>query len=567
MKNIFIVIFIFLYSLCQSQDERFILPNESKTQIDPNNFNYGLLEEVVLIKINKIRFENGQDLFKEKKLLKQAAYDQAGYMSDYDIMQQDDPGARLVLYGGTRNAEEIIARCVVNKGDRYLTYEETGEYFVNKWYKTKKANDMITDDFYLYIGISATINADGNKCYIAAMFGNNSSFALELGEETEKYISQKSFGVESYDSKICKKCSKYGELLDLQKGLYVEDNEIYFKYDDFRLLKKILKDPYDGLAIDIVQKAQFGCESINYLNYNLPNKGLIQKYVPIEKIEKKNRIDNEKLNQVDVKLADLPEDLEGDYELNLIVVIDRKACKNLTQTYVEYPILKNDYEFEVKIISDPLDKYEDGVPKIKEVDKFYLKQLERKYLSDRYCNAYVCYNYIMCYIYNNSIESTKGVYPLYNAFNKLQSFNTFSADSLILIEGFIHMTIQNSNSAEDIKLESIDKLKDLEISTLSKNNLLSLARLYMKVDDKLKALEILDEIILNDDISEDLLFSYITISSLYYERYNSGFFNKVLKKAIVRNQERTCDLFSGDKLSFQVFENPKVKELICNTCK
>lgn len=564
MKPIFLLLaFLPLTILSQNL---FKLPDGHEKQIDPLNFNYSLLEELVLININQKRKEDKQDLLKERLLLKNVAYDQASYMADYDITEQDDPGARAIIYGGTRNVSEVINKCTIKKGKEYLTYKETADYFTEKWYSNQRTSEKLTDDVYLYIGISATLNADGKKSYISAILGNNSSFAVEMGKEAEKYITTKSYGIEPYDFKACKKCNNYPDIYELQKGLYIEQNNIYFKHDDLKELKRLLRNPTDGLAVDIVQKEQYSCDTINFINYNLPNKGLMQKYVGIEKMLKTNRVVNPKENKLDVKLGELPKDVGEEFELNLIIVIEKRACRNIEKTYILMPEISNVYEYDMQIISDLENQYEDSVPNIKEIDEDYFKNISRRFESSRYCNSYSTFNYILAYLKLDKLESEEGAYPVLGAIEKLKSFGIISEDSIKRLEIYTHYLIQRSQLSEETKHESLQVLNEIDLPKLTFNNYLSLIDIYLSINDKNKALEIFDEIILDNRITKELLFSYLTLSTLYYERSNSGLFNKAGKIAFEKYPNEICKFFNEKKVSFQLYENPKIKELICTKC-
>ena len=50
------------------------------------------------------------------------------------------------------------------------------------------------------------------------------------------------------------------------------------------------------------------------------------------------------------------------------------------------------------------------------------------------------------------------------------------------------------------------------------------------------------------------------------QKINTEKFTTALKTAKNINEERFCRLFQGDSFSFQVFENPNIKQLVCETC-
>ena len=70
-----------------------------------------------------------------------------------------------------------------------------------------------------------------------------------------------------------------------------------------------------------------------------------------------------------------------------------------------------------------------------------------------------------------------------------------------------------------------------------------------------------------DDIDEEFLFTYVSLCAMNPSKLMSNNFAKSLSKASEINPKRYCDLFKGDKFSFQVFDNPFVKEHFCEACK
>jgi len=107
-------------------------------------------------------------------------------------------------------------------------------------------------------------------------------------------------------------------------------------------LKKFLKKPKDGLAIDIVQRGQYGKENYNIVDNNLYNKGIMSKVIYKDKFFKKNLIKPDpkakkkvRNNKIEVEMAKFDPKITGPYEVNLIVVQDGKVCKTITRSYLE----------------------------------------------------------------------------------------------------------------------------------------------------------------------------------------------------------------------------------------
>ncbi len=65
-------------------------------------------------------------------------------------------------------------------------------------------------------------------------------------------------------------------------------------------------------------------------------------------------------------------------------------------------------------------------------------------------------------------------------------------------------------------------------------------------------------------ISEDFIFSYVSLAAHREETYLSGLFTKALQLAADKNAARLCGLV--DKLPTCIMENEDAKKIICKTC-
>ena len=70
----------------------------------------------------------------------------------------------------------------------------------------------------------------------------------------------------------------------------------------------------------------------------------------------------------------------------------------------------------------------------------------------------------------------------------------------------------------------------------------------------------LEPFLKEENVSEDLLFSYISIASHLPEKFYSRTFSEALHKAKEKNPERYCKLFGEPFMSFQVLDNPNAKK-------
>ena len=781
-----------VWSICvQSQ----MYPDSYYEKINPEVFRPSLMAEVILSQLNKHREDlNIENLFKHD-ILEKAADDQALYMATIEEATLKNKGNkkttadRMKLYGGTHMVEEIVAKANCFNGKEPRTYLEVAEEIVSKWIMKKKTLLIIDNQKYIFAGVGAVVDYNGKKVYVSAVFGNHYSFnaGSKLRNSMDVPYTTKRYGLKPYDDKICKRCKKFENIEQLHKALSVKDGKVYFHYNDnIKAFRKLIRNPKDGFAIDIVQKNQYNCIGDNIVDYNLITKGVLLKPIFAPKIYKKNMIPGEKLKDLMVVIGTIPDDIKGEYELNLLVIQDKHVCKTITKTYVEggdvdyfnplelipdtvsipteevyvpkadtntlyfiVPFEKGKYEYKPEDIEplitalkkpdfiileltiaayssiegsdetnlmlqkkraesivnalksrqkdnfisqiktdyawenfkndilatkysfladktmeeakeyikshnllnelEPIlakhryaeifmtvtydiqgnkeqafvvDKFnrtitKDDIPfafsiqkyiinKVVEkiysasaatnmnipeenrnapflINKLYLEKIATKNkLNDDYCdrintlhlyapnNPYILYNKTCCDVFHCEFETQEEINKLQNKIDQL--YNTkiekkivdqLNLDFQFKMIKYLDTTAKPSPTVQ----KAFEKIKT--IVNLDENdwkNSLELAQLFIKYKDFNFAIKLLDPLVDNPEVSEEFLFTYVSLCSLYQPKLMSNKFSRALERASKMNPRRYCELFKGDKFSFQVFDNPYVKDYYCKTC-
>lgn len=105
------------------------------------------------------------------------------------------------------------------------------------------------------------------------------------------------------------------------------------------------------------------------------------------------------------------------------------------------------------------------------------------------------------------------------------------------------------------KVKSFYDLKDA-----SWQNSLKLAYVFARFRDYKYASSLLEPFVQEKNAAEELLFSYISICAQIPAKTKSRSFADALKKARNKNSKRYCNLFGEPHLTFQMLDNPFVKE-------
>jgi hypothetical protein len=343
-KNIFALCVLFLTPILIFSQKK----EKTQTKVNETSlFNREKLQEYILWEINKIRIASELDTLLHNEILFKAADFQAAQMSENGKAELTGggkyatTGKRIEAAGGTQNGEEIVIATACLKGKNFLTENEICNAIFTKWKVGKKEIPIIKNVKHIYASASAWPDEGGKKVYVSVVFGGFDSFkaAADKRKELPLPFTKKNKKVKAPDARACKNCVKFKDYDGLQKGLYIENNKVYLKYDNLKALLRLIKKPKDGFAIDIVQRSQYNNPNYNIYNNNLQSRGVLLKTVSKNKLLSKNRIKpekkNKKVNKLDVELGSLPKKLQGEYEMNLLVVIDGKLCKTIRNTNLE----------------------------------------------------------------------------------------------------------------------------------------------------------------------------------------------------------------------------------------
>ncbi len=367
VSNVLIFTLLLFFSI-STQSQSYINLQASGIQelyqrpIDPEDFRPEILNKLVLLYINTYREKEKLDTLSLESILNNAAEDQAKFMAEIQNATVEGEGkkkttaSRIIYYGGSGTGVEMVAKIPISKGIERFTYGKVAEDIGFKWVNDKKTLEYINSTRYVLAGVGSALDADKKKVYVSMLMSNFTLFnqGAALRNQLAVPYSTKKYGLKPYDSKICNRCEKYRNIENLHRGLYIKDGYVYFKYDQYKQLKKLLKDPTDGLAIDFIQKDQYSCNRPNIVDFRLVNKGIMSKRVKPSKMEKKNLIfdEKERKRRIDVPLAKIPENIGSDYEINLLVIIDKHVCRAIMPFFDDEAAIE--FTKEIELLADTL---------------------------------------------------------------------------------------------------------------------------------------------------------------------------------------------------------------------
>lgn len=339
MSKIYFLFFLIVFNFT-------LIAQKSSSTIADQNFNLDSLPKAILKELNRYRKEKGLDSIQMSDMLQEAGDISAGKMADSGKDKVDPKKTKKYLkkVGATKRGEELSNKAPISKGkDNYKT-SEVAKNIYNRWESNPKNIATLLNPKFTLVGIACVADEKAKKVYVSAIFGGyditnggapyRSSLDVPYNKKTKK--------LDGPDLRKCKTCERWRNYDNLHKGLFVYNGKIYLKYSNSRELRKLLKKSTDGLAVDVVQRSQYIPADYNIVDNNLYNKGVMTNVLYKDKFFKKNillKIDDKKLRKkikgVEVEMGKFNPKITGPYELNLIVIQDKKVCKTITRGYSE----------------------------------------------------------------------------------------------------------------------------------------------------------------------------------------------------------------------------------------
>ncbi len=315
-------------------------------EIDPSSYSNDAIVEQLLGGMNAVRWKSGVDSMMTNDILTKAAMDLAERYSTAKKITIEDgfAGDLNKKYKGTTKVKEVSVDIPGGKAKTMYTYAQVAADAVDKMAKGKKFEDILKNPKFYYCGIGSFYNEDNKKVYITVVFGGVDAFnnGVKYRKTLPIPFSKSRRGLYVFDEKTCKQCDKFPDIDELLNSVKIENGKVYLEYGNFKKLKKYFRGAKDGLAVDFVLKDAYPCSNENITDHNLSSKGYMLKpmyQAKLFKVNENNKLDP-KNNTYKGAIAKIPSKYvntlnTAQYEINLIYIVDKVACKTITRSYLE----------------------------------------------------------------------------------------------------------------------------------------------------------------------------------------------------------------------------------------
>ncbi len=312
---------------------------------NPLKFDSKSLRNCILDVLNLARKtnKNASDELSFNNILDSASKRQSEFMAKIEQKTLENRGVfsstqrRVEHYGGTKFVDEVVGKVKTARADEFYSYLNVVTDLLLPILNNPKQSTILLDHKWTFVGISFDFDENNKNIYVSIVVGNLKSLN-PTGKQIENLtvpITTKKYGLSAYDSKKCKKCDEFRNIEKLHSCLKIKDGKIYFEHPDIKNLKKLINRPEDGLAVDIVTKDQFKCGRDNILDNDRVNRGFLTKPIYFEKLLKNNEVTTKKSKNISVFIADMPKNLNGEYEMSLLIIKDGSVCRSIPKIYIE----------------------------------------------------------------------------------------------------------------------------------------------------------------------------------------------------------------------------------------
>lgn len=334
----------------------------AQDKIDPKNFNYDLLEQMVFDEVNNLRTRKRLDSLTDDPTLKSASDDHAKYMGENNQLthvQKDkekrSPYDRVVYYGGTHNnvGENILVLPIaqlMDDANGKLTYQKLAKEIVDSWKGSKEHYENFMNPDFSVVNYAFYIQ-DG-KIYCCQLLASK-PFVEEYRYDKGKPLLVKSLKQPG----VCKRTKKKLDRDKAMLGWYTVSNDsvYYWNIDKYmsggKPVKNNLRRIFKAggkIALDVIHGNQFDCSGNTSFHNSFYFDGYYIGYVD------KNSLDYDmhpNPNVVQIYVGQKPEFKDTFFEVDFNYVLRKKYCMHSKTIYVDPDFLLPEEYF---TIPDPV---------------------------------------------------------------------------------------------------------------------------------------------------------------------------------------------------------------------
>lgn len=283
-----------------------------------------LLEQELLFRINRHRASQGLSALQADEILAEAASDQVFYLEyigelthNQSIESKSTPQKRVQYFEGNH---EPIGENIAYVSFGEMTYPSVAERLYLYWKQSPADYENMMAYAFTHTGIRFSIDVSRQRVYAVQVLGGYGSVEDNSGGGNS--------ALQPYQAGLCANVDAYATVANsLPNRLSIQGDSIFLDYRDEDLLRNVISNKSDGLALDLITRDQLSCRVGNQFHFSEVHDGYIQPTIYADELFANNRYYGG--NKIYTFLGTIPRDLMNeDFQVNVITVNNNSACKN-----------------------------------------------------------------------------------------------------------------------------------------------------------------------------------------------------------------------------------------------
>ena len=305
----------------------------SAQRIDLEDFNEELLEQEILVRMNRHRQARGLAALERDRILAEAAFDQAVYLDyigdlthEQSSRSKSSPQKRVAYFEGTHAP---IGENVTFINYEELNYAVVADRFFLAWQRSDADYANIASAAYQYTGIRFSIDQVNRRIYGVQVFGGPQGLELTAAASGRSFMEDNKAILKEFDPMECRKAVSYKNIAASLPGrITLSQDSIFLSFPSKELLQKVIaEESNDGIALDIIKRNQLVCNGSHNLDRAFTHDGMLIPMISAEDLYSSN--ENGDKDQLYSHIGQIPESLLNEHiQVNVLTINNNTVCRN-----------------------------------------------------------------------------------------------------------------------------------------------------------------------------------------------------------------------------------------------
>lgn len=291
-----------------------------------NDQNYNQLNVRLAFYVNELRDSIGLKPLKSDSVLKLAATNHSEYMAKFKDLSHEEkfsktktPTKRVVLEGGTDFeiiGENILYENIKKNPSSSKKIDELAKSMFLAWKNSPPHYANMINSSYVFGDFGFAFDTKNEKIYATQLFGKR-------GFIKEGQLSKDGYGL-IYSNKPCENVYE-NTLTNMGNSIELSNDTVYLNHHSKNQVNEVLNDFNDGIAVDLVFKNQFPCDSDNELDLSSVYDGILLEPIYYQELMSNNFAVGD--YRLITPIGVIPTEYhDKEFSVSIIFIVNGKVC-------------------------------------------------------------------------------------------------------------------------------------------------------------------------------------------------------------------------------------------------